>query len=108
MVLLQDLKTEVFKCRKCGNENVTHFSVSGQCTLCEDCAGHDDNSDRMLPSVLHTLRYIAAAPLDRLFSFKVSDEVFAQLKDITDRYLETYRRYDFNSLHFIEENIIKT
>lgn len=108
LLLINGEMPDVFKCRKCGNENVTHFSVSGQCTLCEDCAGHDDNSDRMLPSVLHTFRYIAAAPLDRLFSFKVSDEVFAQLKDITDRYLETYRRYDFNSLHFIEENIIKT
>lgn len=106
ILLINGEMPNVFRCRKCGGEDVTHFSVPGQCVFCEGCAKEYDNSEKMLPSVLHTLKYIASVPLDKLFSFKLSEEVFTQFKEITDRYLQTYRRYDFNSLHFIDGNTL--
>lgn len=116
LLLINGEMPDVFRCRKCGSENPIYFSVPKQCMLCENCApvgdglksGGDrpgiggDGPKRLLPSVHHALKYIAASPLDKLFSFKVSEEAYAQLKDITDRYMAAHRQYNFNSLAFIE------
>ncbi len=108
MLCINGEMPDVFRCRKCGSENVTRFSVQGQCVFCDECEKGNDSAEKLMPAALYALRYIAASPLSELFSFKVSEQVYAQLKDITDRYIKMHRRYEFNSLRFIEENIIKT
>lgn len=106
ILLINGEMPDVFRCRICGSESITHFSVKKQCVLCSKCAQGADDAVKLMPSLSYTFQYIASTPLDKLYSFKVSDEVFARLKYITDRYVKMYRDHEFKSLQFIEGTVL--
>jgi DNA repair protein RecO (recombination protein O) len=51
-----------------------------------------------LDSTRYTLQFILSTPLEKLYSFTVSDEVLAELKQIMKEYMAHYVHHDFKSL----------
>ena len=69
---------------------------------CENCCGARDlrNFEVLDPILLHAVRYIALTDMERLFSFKLSDEYMPLLANITERYVRIQLDKRFQTLDF--------
>ena len=93
----------VFSCMHCGDrENLTSFSVrrGGMfCPKCKDKQGTVSISE----SARYTMQYIVSGTVEKLYTFRVSDEVLQELKSIMQEYLSYYVKHKFKSLQILEE-----
>lgn len=53
-------------------------------------------------STLYVLQYIASSPLDRLFSFAVSESVLEELRQVSTEYMRKYVGHAFKSLEVLQ------
>ena len=108
MVALFGLMMETFSCVACGalegeEEHVlTHFQSEKGGALCDKCSKGLAAVMPMGASTLYTLQYIISAPLTRLFSFDVKDEVERELIKISRDYQRVHVNHTFKSLEFLE------
>lgn len=54
------------------------------------------------PSTVYTLRYIAESPIEKLYTFTVTDGVLEELKAVSDRYMKRFVGHDFKSLDVLK------
>ncbi len=110
MLLINGEAPGVFSCGVCGKKcagGEHYFSQRRHSVICADCAGKENDGVRLYPSTLYTLQFIQSTPLQKLYTFKVSDDVMSQIKAVTDEYIKRNRNYIFNSLWFIENFLEK-
>ena len=74
--------------------------------ICETCEKKDpspEESGRFLleESTLYTMQYIISTPVEKLYTFTVSDEVLENLKNIIERYRNQYIDRRFKSLEIL-------
>lgn len=88
---------QVFSCTKCGrNDELYYFSMKRHGVLCAGCL----KGEYALPldeSALYALQYIISVPLQRLYTFTLSTEVFARLEEIVSGYIRQNQDHIFNS-----------
>ncbi len=110
---------QVSECLRCRKKEVPFvFRISAGGCLCEDCAGDDyaramsvgstmrpgrTDTFALLDSTWYALRFIAATPPERLYTFTVNDEVLAELCALSEGYRGTYLRHEFHSLPLVRE-----
>lgn len=95
----------VFTCLRCGKEKeLRYFHVKSGGTLCGECAGQMMQARVLDGSALYTLQYIISARIEKLYTFKVSEEVLAGLSQILDEYMAFYIDREFHALQVLEEN----
>lgn len=97
---------QVFSCIKC-NEEVTcdrayAFHVQEGGILCDSCRRTGLGSFYIQAATVYTLQYIAASSIEKLFTFRVSDEVLEELAKLNERYMELYIDKKFRSLKMFE------
>lgn len=56
----------------------------------------------LLESTVYALQYIAASPVEKLYTFTVTDEVLAQLQKIAMEYTKRFLNHDFKSLEILK------
>lgn len=96
----------VFTCLKCGNEKaLRYFHVKSGGTLCEDCGRQMTQTKLLNNSTLYTLQYIITVKIEKLYTFKVSDEVLNDLEQIMEEYMAFYIDKKFHALQVLEENL---
>lgn len=78
-----------------------YFSATCGGILCENCKSFDKTSVCIDTSTLYTLQYIVSKEIERLYTFKVKDEVLSELKACIKRYLECYVDHEFKSLEML-------
>ena len=79
-------------------EGEMFFNLNEGVIFCGKCA---QNGCKPLPKgVLAALRYICSCPLERVFSFSLSDEGLHILSEITEQYLMAQVDHDFTALAF--------
>lgn len=89
----------VFSCMQCGSrETLDTFSVERGGIFCHSC-GRAVRGQSVLESTRYAMQFIIATPIERLYTFSVSDEVLSELTDIVRGYLERYVHHEFKSLH---------
>lgn len=94
---------EVFSCIHChSRENLISFSVRRGGCFCESCR-KDAHAKRILDSTRYTMQYIISTPVNKLFSFNVSQEVLEELKQLMKEYMQYYVHHTFKSLETMEE-----
>ena len=90
-------------CNSCGsedNENMYFdFLIPG--FACEKCKSED--SIKLLPGTVNSMKYIYLADIKSVFSFKVSDEVLEQLQCISKRLIKIFLEKDFDKLDILED-----
>lgn len=98
---------ELFQCLHCQSSqvNTVYFRAGG--LVCPKCAAKEKELARQYPFVLspdalYTLQYILTAPLERLYSFTVSEEVLKELGKFMQGYLGRYMPHKFKTLKFLE------
>lgn len=104
---------QVFECVKCrrnkkGEQETKHmsdkyyFSADSGGVLCEACRIHDKNAISIGTSTLYTMQYIISKEIEKLYTFRVSDEVLGELKRCVRSYLDRYVDHEFKSLEMLE------
>ena len=107
--LVYDLKTltingeepNVFECLSCGKkEDISFFSMYHRGTICRDCYAKE-GGEELQQSVLYALQFVISTPVEKLFSFRLSDDAKDQLKDLLTRYQNRYVDHTFKSERFL-------
>ena len=83
---------EVFSCLSCGREeDLNTLSIGQGGVFCDNC--RDKIGDTRLhpaaltPALLYALQYVAAAPLNKLYAFNLTEEVFAEFAWIVRHFM---------------------
>ncbi len=95
---------QVFQCVVCGSqESPCLFSVKKGGLICDTC-GWDVADKRPLDtSTLYAMQYIVSSPIEKLYTFAVSQKVLEELGNVVERYLDVYVGKRFRSLEILEE-----
>lgn len=95
---------DVFSCQGCGKaEELTHFSVSANGTLCQTCKTIKKDAVALNNSTIYTLQYIISTPIGKLYTFNVSEEVMTELSIVMSRWLAFHCDREFKSLELLEK-----
>ena len=94
---------DVFHCCNCGNgEELKWFSTKGDGVVCKDCVHAAEDAISLCPATVYTLQFIATTPIDKLYSFVVSEEVLTELEMVMGRYMARHVDKGFKSLEILE------
>jgi len=105
---------QVFGCVKCEKNSKVlnaleeviltgryYFSAACGGILCSSCIGYDKSAISINTSTLYTLQYIISKEIEKLYTFKVTDEVLSELQRCIKRFLDCYIEHEFKSLQMI-------
>ena len=103
MLVINGEYPEVFQCTLCGNKEVlSGFSSKNRGVLCSKCKNTVGDWIQMENSAVYTLQYIVSSPIEKLYTFAVSDAVLGQLQRIMKQYIGMYVEKKFKSLEILE------
>jgi len=84
-------------------ETKAWFSAEEGGLLCEDCRKKRPNDLVLVgTSTIYTMQYILATPLEKLFAFKVSEEVLEELANVMTRFLDKHVGHTMKSEEMLE------
>lgn len=93
---------EVYNCCECNSKvNRGFFSIPKRSVFCTECARNTEYY--LSESAIYTLQYIISSEISKLYSFKVSSNVFEEIKKVLDSYRNNMINYTFKSLSFLPE-----
>lgn len=97
------LMPNLIGCKSCScYENDDMYFLTGEgILLCSSCMHIETSSVyKVSKTVLYTLRYIALSDFEKLFSFRVGDNILKELNKITEDYLICQLNRSFKTLEF--------
>lgn len=107
IMVLNGEAPQMFECVKCGQEkqNLLFHAESGG-LICEECLDGKQKNDMVMlsGSTIYTMQFIITSPIEKLYTFKVSEIVLEELKNCMKYYLKVYVNYKFKSLELISFN----
>lgn len=79
-----------------------NFFIDKGALLCEECKKYEEsaNTYKIPEPVVLSLKYILYSPIEKIFSFKISDLCRKTLSEITEKYIMFHLNYKFKSLDF--------
>lgn len=97
---------QVFSCVKC-NEEVNcdaHYLFQPRegGIVCDNCKRISPGGFFIQPATVYTLQYIMSSSIEKLYTFKVSEQVLAELARVNEQYMELYIDKKFCSLKMFE------
>ena len=100
---------QVGECVLCGRtellkEPETWFSSEEGGAVCSGCksTGRATDGIRLQTSTIYTMQYILATPLEKLFTFAVSEEVLSELSTALGHFLEKHVAHKMKSEEMLE------
>lgn len=107
MMMLQGQGIELFQCLRCGKTqcNTVYFAAGG--LVCAECAAKERELQKnypmtLSPDAMYALQFMLTAPLEKLYSFVVSETVQRELERFMKSYLGRYLPHSFKTLEFIQ------
>lgn len=93
----------MFTCGNCGSkEYLDYFDLNHNTMLCKNCHGVTPRDKQIDSSTLYALQFIITSPINKLFTFKVTEQVQSQMKSVIQGYINKHIDRKFNSLEFLE------
>ena len=71
-------------------------------TPCPDDVVYVPGDEKLEESTVYTLQYIAASPVEKLYTFTVTEAVLEQLQDVAARYMQHFIGRNFKSLEVLQ------
>jgi DNA repair protein RecO (recombination protein O) len=106
---------QVFSCVKCGDHFTDastgqmqktvgryYFSARSGGILCSECVAYDRSAIQINTSTLYAMQYIISKEVEKLYTFRVTDNVLNELQRCIKRYLECYVDHEFKSLEILK------
>ena len=95
---------QVFQCVSCGDkERPSVFSARRGGLVCSECTREVYDSLILDTSTLYALQFIVSSPVEKLYTFTVSESVLKELGMVVGRYLDSYVDKRFKSLEILEQ-----
>ncbi|XCP87105.1 DNA repair protein RecO [Roseburia hominis] len=95
---------QVFQCVVCGNrERSSMFSVKKGGLVCGECDRDVYDGMRLNTSTLYAMQYVVSSPVEKLYTFRLSDEVQGEFGRVMERYMDVYVDRRFKSLEILEQ-----
>jgi DNA repair protein RecO (recombination protein O) len=102
LLALEGEAMAAFSCTCCGStEKLNTFCLTEDGLVCADCGKKKAAGIGLTESAVYTLQYILSSPLEKLYSFRVTPEVFAQLDRVIDLYFHRHVTRNFKSLEIL-------
>lgn len=96
---------DFFSCGNCGaKENLDMFDLTHNSMLCSDCHSPRGKEKLVNSSTLYALQYIVTAPMNKLYSFNVTEEVLEEMAKILSSFIQKNIDRKFKSLEFLENS----
>lgn len=97
---------QVLQCVNC-QKNVESglFSVRRGGVVCGECAAAVRDGIPLHPSVLYALQFITVTPVEKLYTFTLTEEVLAGLERVTAEYVRVYVNRRFRSLEILRQMV---
>ena len=103
MLVINGEYPEVFQCTCCGSRDQgVVFSSKNRGVICMECVSQVSDCIQIENSTLYALQYIISSPIEKLYTFTVSDVVLKQLQKIMKQYIGMYVDRKFKSLEILE------
>ncbi len=84
----------VFECRA--------MAVNGEFPRDFGAGPYLNGDEKLGESAVYALRYIVASPVEKLYTFTVTDPVLEELKDVAGRYMKHFIGRNFKSLEVLQ------
>lgn len=95
---------QVFECVHCKRtEELATFSVWENGTICNFCKRQVPDAVPIAVSTVYAMQYIVSSPLEKLYTFQVSQEVLLELQRILKQYRNQRMDRKIKSLEILEE-----
>lgn len=93
---------EVYKCSYCKKDvEEGYFLIAKRSVACNCCTVNKEYP--LSKTSIYTLQYIISTSISKLYSFKVSDEVYLEIKKVLDSYRKSMINHTFKSEVFLPE-----
>lgn len=90
-----------FDCCMCHKEEFHAYYPAGNGLICHNCAKKTGNVYYVNQSTVYTLQYILSSPLNKLYSFRVKDDVMKELDEVVGNYFTKHVSKKFKSLEIL-------
>ena len=95
---------ELFHCVSCGQEvEEGLFSMRDHGIYCTECRNIPKNGIGLDAAATYTLQYIIAAPLNKLYTFTLSQKTIQTVKKVVEQCKQQYQDKSFHSLEILEQ-----
>lgn len=95
---------QMFECVCCGKkENISVFSIAKGGMLCPRCSQEALDGMPVSDSLIYTMQYIVASPLEKLFTFQVTEDVLDQLGQVMKQCMGRWIDRKLKSLEILEQ-----
>lgn len=102
----QGLMPQLFQCsscgKECGEEEICYFSQEDHGICCAGCAMGKRDARQISGAALYAMRYIVRAPMGKLYTFTVTEEVLRELEFFIHTYTARNTDKRFKSLQILE------
>lgn len=93
---------DMFHCVECGNsENLMGYSYEKDGLVCKDCYSLKKEIP-LQESTIFAIQYILSAPLEKLYSFTLSEAVFLELSALQEKFRRKMIDKKFKTLEILE------
>ena len=94
---------DFFRCAVTGaKDDLCAFSIRHNGMVCRAAKGQAPDAIEISQSTLYTLQYVVCTPLEKLFSFTVSEEVLTEFRMVCDRCRHAYIDQNPKSLEILD------
>lgn len=95
---------QMFCCVKCGkNTDFSYFSSSFCGIVCKECKDTAGNQLKLNPSTVYAMQYIISTPIEKLYTFTVSEAVICEMEEILDKFRRQHIEKILKSLEILEK-----
>jgi len=98
---------QVFECvGNCGKKlQEGTFIMKKHGIGCRDCFPPMEGDTYLDASAVYAMQYIEAAPLSKLYTFKLTDKVLSDISDVMRRYYRVYINHEFKTLEMLDVDL---
>ena len=94
---------EVFSCAECqSREELSAFTLARNGLLCSRCAPKYRGAVPLLESAVYALQYVVSTPVEKLYTFTLSEEVMGQFAQVVERFRKKYIEKEFKTLDILQ------
>ncbi len=92
---------QVFACVECGStEDLQVFNVQKGGVLCREC--HGNRGQVLSESAIYAMQFVISSPIEKLYTFNVSEEVLIELKKAVEQFMRQYIDKNMKSLEILK------
>ncbi|MCR5742453.1 MAG: DNA repair protein RecO [Lachnospiraceae bacterium] len=97
---------QVFECVYCGKKLLEGIFIMKKHGIgCKDCFPPMEGDTCLDASAVYAMQYIESAPLSKLYTFKLSSRVLADIADVMRRYYRVYINHTFKTLDMLDTDL---